>query len=468
VVTWATSNSSVATVSSGGLVTAASPGSATITATSEGQSGAAAVTVTTVPVASVTVTPTSAGVTVGQTAQLAATPRDASGNPLTGRVVTWATSNSSVATVSSGGLVTAASPGSATITATSEGQRGTAAITVTMVPVASVTVTPASATVTVGQTAQFSAVVKDANGNILTGRTVTWTSDNAAVALVSASGLVTGLALGSATMTATSEGRSGTAALTVTSAGAGPEPGPTALIIFQDGFESGNLSQWSFQSDAGSGRYSVTTNAARVKSGTRSLETLYTPTNAYGMITRWFMPGYDEVYVKFSVLFEEGFQNKRPDGAGMHYFVLTGNNINDSRSSWGKPAIVPNGTDYFYAGLDPEENSLPTLQPFSYYTYWPDMSCCYGNMFYQQSPKAPLTPGQWQEVVFHVKLNTPGQSDGSQTVWINGVKKLDMQNMRWRTTTDLRLNEIRFDNYMGGGSPITEHVWLDDVTVWRP
>src|SRR2546430_14453963 len=70
-------------------------------------------------------------------------------------------------------------------------------------------------------------------------------------------------------------------------------------------------------------------------------------------------------------------------------------------------------------------------------------------------------------VVFHVKLNTPGQSDGSQTVWINGVKKLDQQHMRWRTTTDLRLNEIRFDNYMPGGLR-TQHVWVDDVLVWSP
>ena len=56
------------------------------------------------------------------------------------------------------------------------------------------------------------------------------------------------------------------------------------------------------------------------------------------------------------------------------------------------------------------------------------------------------------------------QSDGSQALWINGVKKIDVQNMRWRTTTDLRLNEIRFDDYMSQG-PKTEHLWVDDVTV---
>jgi hypothetical protein len=95
------------------------------------------------------------------------------------------------------------------------------------------------------------------------------------------------------------------------------------------------------------------------------------------------------------------------------------------------------------------------------------MRCCYGNVFTQSPAKIPLIGGEWQEVVFHLKLNTPGQYDGSQTVWINGMKKLDKQNMRWRTTTDLRLNEIRFDNYMPGGLR-TQHVWVDDVTVWRP
>src|SRR5205823_7327472 len=83
------------------------------------------------PVASVSVTPATAPVPVGKTLQLTATPKDASGSPLTGRTVTWASSNTSVATVSAAGLVTGQVAGTATITATSEGQSGTAAITVT-------------------------------------------------------------------------------------------------------------------------------------------------------------------------------------------------------------------------------------------------------------------------------------------------------------------------------------------------
>jgi uncharacterized protein YjdB len=165
-------------------------------------------------VASVSVSPSSATVQVGKTQQLTATLKDASGNPLTGRTITWSSSNMAVATVSSSGLVTGVKAGAATITATSEGKSGTASITVPA-PVASVSVSPSSATVQVGKTQQLTATLKDASGNTLTGRTITWSSSNTAVATVSSSGLVTGVKAGTATITATSEGKSGTASATV-------------------------------------------------------------------------------------------------------------------------------------------------------------------------------------------------------------------------------------------------------------
>src|SRR5205823_6141106 len=142
------------------------------------------------PVAAVTVSPAAPTVQVGQTVQLTATPRDASGNPLAGRVITWQSSNGAVASVNGSGLVTAVATGAATITATSEGQSGTAVVTVSNVPVASVTVTPASASVPQGATVQLTATPRDANGTALTGQVVTWGSNNTAVATVSGSGRV--------------------------------------------------------------------------------------------------------------------------------------------------------------------------------------------------------------------------------------------------------------------------------------
>src|SRR5204863_2501651 len=128
--------------------------------------------------------------------------------------------NPSVATVSGSGLVTSVVVGTATITANSEGKAGSATVTVTLVPVASVAsvaVSPAMASIRVGQTVQLTATPKDSAGATLTGRTVTWGSGDTTVARVSRSGLVTSVAAGSATITATSESKSSTAAITVTS-----------------------------------------------------------------------------------------------------------------------------------------------------------------------------------------------------------------------------------------------------------
>src|SRR5438093_8280265 len=83
-------------------------------------------------------------------------------------------------------------------------------------PVASVVVTPGSVSQTTGGTQQFAATLKDATGNVLTGRTITWTSSNAAIAAVNGSGLETAVAAGSATVTATSGGNTTRVSFTVT------------------------------------------------------------------------------------------------------------------------------------------------------------------------------------------------------------------------------------------------------------
>jgi len=297
-----------------------------------------------VSVASVSVSPPSTGMVVGRTAQFTAALQDASGNALSGRVVTWSMSNALVATVSDSGLVTGVSAGSATMTATSEGKSGTAAISVSpavtnpgtvsnlavagvtptsvtlsftevtdgagqpasydvryaagslswgtafsatngtctspltgsaigatrtctvagltavtsyqfelvahrgtldvdavfgalsnvaagttsasAAPVASVTLSPASVSLSVGGTQQLTASLRDANGTILSGRTVTWASSAPLLAGVNGGGMVSGLAVGGATITATSEGQSGGAAITVLATLPPPPPPP--------------------------------------------------------------------------------------------------------------------------------------------------------------------------------------------------------------------------------------------------
>ena len=173
------------------------------------------------PVASVAVSPGSATIAAAGSVSLAATPKDASGGTLTGRVVTWSSDNTATATVNGSGLVSGVAAGTATITATCEGRTGTSDITVSSVPVASVTVSPASASVQEGSTTQLTATPKDAGGIPLLGRIVTWSSGNTAAATVNGSGLVSGVAAGTATITATCEGKTGTSDVTVTPVSSG-------------------------------------------------------------------------------------------------------------------------------------------------------------------------------------------------------------------------------------------------------
>ena len=214
--TWTSTNSAVAVVSAGGLVTGIAPGSANVASSLDGKSDTASITVVAVPVANVTIQPASATLTVGQGTTLTATVKDANGTVVTDRPVAWTTSNASVASVSPAGIVTALAAGTATISATSEGSTGSASITVTAAPVATITLQPTSVTLQRNMSSTVTATLRDANGNVLTSRTVTWSSSDTTIARVSSSGVVTAVRLGAAAITATSEGKSASASVTVT------------------------------------------------------------------------------------------------------------------------------------------------------------------------------------------------------------------------------------------------------------
>jgi len=130
VVSWSTESSAIATVNANGVVVGASPGSTNVIGMAGGKQEKALVTVILPPVAIVTVSPATASVAIGATQQLTAITLDGNGNPLTGRQVTWVSSNDLRATVSANGLVTGVATGPVRITATSEGKSGTSQISV--------------------------------------------------------------------------------------------------------------------------------------------------------------------------------------------------------------------------------------------------------------------------------------------------------------------------------------------------
>jgi uncharacterized protein YjdB len=160
------------------------------------------------------VSPPTSSKQVGETVQLSATLKDATGNILSGQSVTWSSSATAVATVSAAGLVTANAIGSTTISASAGGKTGSASITVMPEPIASITLSTANDTLLVGETLQLNATLRDQQGNVVT-RLVTWTSNSPTVASVNGQGLVTAVGDGITTITATADARSANATIRV-------------------------------------------------------------------------------------------------------------------------------------------------------------------------------------------------------------------------------------------------------------
>ena len=213
-VAWTSTDPNVVTVDSLGLTTAMGEGTTTVSAASGASADTVAVIVLQL-VNRVQVTPSIDTLTLmGATRQFTAQAFDGNDSLVAGVSYLWLSSNHNVALVSPGGLASPVANGTAIVTAAGDGVPGNAVVVVD-IPVASVVITPSSAALTVGDTLRFAADPQDALGVSLTGRIVTWSTDNPAVATVNVNGLVTVVGQGSATISATSETVIGTAVVTV-------------------------------------------------------------------------------------------------------------------------------------------------------------------------------------------------------------------------------------------------------------
>ena len=210
-VTWKSSNTSVAAVSSSGVLRAVAPGTATITCTAADGGGAQAVSRVTVyqPVTSIVLNNTSLCWSIGKTGYFKAA---VSPDNATNKNVTWKSSNTSVATVTSGGLLTAVGAGTATITCTAaDGSGVTAKCTVTVAPqpVTGITLNNTSLDWKISRTGYFKASITPDNAS---NKRVTWKSSNTGVATVSSDGLLTAVGAGTATIKCTAADGSGVTA----------------------------------------------------------------------------------------------------------------------------------------------------------------------------------------------------------------------------------------------------------------
>ena len=186
-------------------------------------------------VARVEITAQNATLQVGQTTQATVRYYDASSSQLSGRTATYNSSDANIASVSSAGLITAASPGPVTISATVDGVIGNLAMTVTPVPIAFIAITPANPSVRVGESLTLSAQPQSGSGQPITGRPINWSSANVARATVTQAGVVTGVTSGSVFIRAAVDGRTDSISVSVRNLVSPQITGTPSTILIPDG-----------------------------------------------------------------------------------------------------------------------------------------------------------------------------------------------------------------------------------------
>jgi hypothetical protein len=422
-----------------------------------------------------TVSPSPATVVAGATVQLTAL--DGGGRPVSAR---WESSNVAVASVSETGLVTGVAAGSATVTARTGRYSAASSVTVTAAqtpaPVASVEVSPTTAGVDVGGAVQLTATLRDASGAVLTGRPVAWASADPAIATVDAGGMVRGVAAGSAAITASAEGRTGTAAVTVSAPASGPIAVECASAraewIWCDDFEQDRLARYfevstangSFGRAAGvgvngsSGMRARWAAAGQVSAGNLKLAFGRTPSTYFRPVdagTR----DYREVYWRVYVRTGAGWT-----GGGYKFTratVMAGSN-------WQQAMIAHlwTGGSTTFLTMDPASgtDAAGNLKTTSYNDFanlrW--MGATPGKTPVFDGARA----GRWQCVEAHVRLNDAGQSNGVFEFWVDGAAEARRADLNWvGSHSAYGINSILLENYWNDGAPQAQERFFDNFVV---
>jgi Big-like domain-containing protein len=394
-----------------------------------------------------------ATIAVGSHVTLQAVPTDSAGYAVPNASVAWTSSRATVAAVSPQGEVTGVAPGTATVTAASGDQTADIAVTVTNVVVASVGVAPTSVSLAAGQTTQLRATPRDGSGAALTGRIVTWTSANTAVAAVSSSGVVSGVAAGQVVVTATSEGVSGQATITVTavppSNGSWPNE-PAGYRVLTD-------QPWNALSSLGWQHVNRTSQSRVVQdptapfSPTGVLEDIF-PNGFVGgndPADDWFaFSGTQEIYVGFWYKHNPNFQS-HPTGNKLAFIW-----------SWTAP-----GRD-FIIGVEPPPG-------------WPFLLVSEGfgtaqdpgaHRFYANVGNGQALPGVWHRIEIYVKNSSPlGTGNGILRFWLDGQLVGNYTNVLMPVGTSWDQFELT-PTWGGLGSVKSQddYVRYDHVHVSRP
>lgn len=244
-------------------------------------------------------------------------------------------------------------------------------------------------------------------------------------------------------------------------------------VIFADDFESGSLGAgWDETRNEAGAVLSFATPEAAAGLGKRCLRVeAHLDRDTGGGLTKWFEPS-DTVFLRFYARFD-------PACDYVHHFVTLRANKGlrgaDKWSGFGGAGLKPEGGERFSTAIEPWGNWGRWTAPgrWNFYSYWHEMEQSRDGKYWGNSfgvPAAPVIPrGRWICVEFMLKHNTPGQPNGEQAFWIDGVLQGHWQGINWRKTEALKANALTLETYITDRwtkSPVNV-VCFDNVAIAR-
>lgn len=246
-----------------------------------------------------------------------------------------------------------------------------------------------------------------------------------------------------------------------------------AQVIFADDFEAGALGEaWD---ETGNKDGKVLRFAAPGEGtglGKRCLRVeAHLGQDTGGGLTKWFEPA-DPIFIRFYTRFDPGCDY-------VHHFVTLRANKGlrggDRWSGFGGAGLKPEGTERFSTAIEPWGDWGRWTPPgrWNFYSYWHEMEVSRDGKYWGNSfgvPTAPVIPrDRWIGVEFMLKHNTPGQPDGEQAFWIDGVLLGHWKRINWRKTESLKANALTLESYITDRwtkNP-TNVVFFDNVVIAR-
>ncbi|HET9637322.1 MAG TPA: Ig-like domain-containing protein [Gemmatimonadaceae bacterium] len=344
----------------------------------------------------------------------------------------------------------------------------------------------------------MTATIKDQNGNVMTGQTITWSTSNSAVGTVNGSGVVSGVAAGTATITATCSAKSGSATVTVNPA---PPPGGGTLL-FEEDFENANISSRGWY-DNTTAQLSTTEHISGSTASAQYHFTVGASTPTSGGSQRHKFTATSSVYVSFYVKYSTNWVGSGQAYHPHEFYILStldgdydgpSNNFLDvyiehNYQNGGRPRFAMQDNKSINTSMGALPNNLIGTtenrstggcngvietnifsECYDAGSNWYNDKQLTGPVTFQPNP-GPGYKNDWNFVEAYFQLNTIAngvtQADGVMQYWFNGTLIIDRHDIVFRTSyrPTLQFTQFIIAPYIGDGSPADQYMWVDNLRV---